>query len=310
MLVYHALEQHANSSLADAPFLVFEGREWTYKEFLDAIDPIGNWLIKELGIKKGEMVALDGGNSPEFLLLWLSLEAVGACVAFINCNLTAEPLVHCVKLCGTRYLLADSDVRQLVSPVEKELTSSNVKTLYYDPQFLAAFTDKAPLPLERRSGINPADPSCLIYTSGTTGLPKGTIASRAKMLMMRETKNILGLGPGDRMYTCLPLYHASALAVCCLPCLSSGATVVLSRKFSHKTFWPEVHASKATIIQYVGELCRYLLSAPPSPLDRGHCVKRVWGNGMRPDVWEPFRQRFGIESIYEFYAATDGMGLL
>lgn len=84
--------------------------------------------------------------------------------------------------------------------------------------------------------------------------------------------------------------------------------MVLSRKFSHKTFWPEVHASRATVVQYVGELCRYLLNAPPSPLDTGHQVRMAWGNGMRLDVWEPFRQRFGIEVIHEFYAATDGMG--
>lgn len=116
-----------------------------------------------------------------------------------------------------------------------------------------------------------------------------------------------GLKRGDRMYTCLPLYHASAQFICCIPCIATGATVVLSRKFSHSKFWPEVHASRATIIQYVGELCRYLLNAPPSPLDRGHRVRIALGNGMRPDVWEPFRQRFGIEVIHEFYAASDGM---
>jgi hypothetical protein len=34
----------------------------------------------------------------------------------------------------------------------------------------------------------------------------------------------------------------------------------------------------------------------------------AWGNGMRPDVWEPFRERFGIPVINELYAATDGLG--
>ena len=61
-------------------------------------------------------------------------------------------------------------------------------------------------------------------------------------------------------------------------------------------------------MQYVGELCRYLLNAPPSPLDKSHKVRMVFGNGMRPDVWETFRDRFGIPIINELYAATDGMG--
>ena len=61
-------------------------------------------------------------------------------------------------------------------------------------------------------------------------------------------------------------------------------------------------------MQYVGELCRYLLNAPESPLDKQNNVQMAWGNGMRPDVWETFRQRFGIPIINELYAATDGMG--
>ncbi|OTB07430.1 hypothetical protein M426DRAFT_318111 [Hypoxylon sp. CI-4A] len=307
--LYHMFEDHANGPTADSTFLVFEGREWTYAEFFKAIQPVGNWLMKDLGIKKDEMVALDGGNSPEFLLIWFALEAIGASVAFINCNLTAHSLVHCVKVAGARYLLADSDVHHLVSPVEEELTSAGTKTIYYSPASISALTDTEPLPAERRT-FKMTDISGLIYTSGSTGLPKATVITRLRGLLIRGAGNRLGLKPGTKMYTCLPLYHASAQGVCCLPCLSAGATMVLSRRFSHKTFWPEVHASGSEIIQYVGELCRYLVNAPASPLDRGHKVRMAWGNGMRPDVWEPFRQRFGIETIFEFYSATDGMGLL
>lgn len=305
---YHIFQDHANTPVGNLTFLLFEGREWTYTEFYEALQPIGNWLMKDLGIKKGEMVALDGGNSPEYLLLFFALEAIGACTAFINYNLTAQVLVHSVKVSGARYLLADSDIRQLVSPVEQELSSSGTQTLYYSPESLSKHTDKEPLPASCRTGASPTDAASLIYTSGTTGMPKGTIMTRGRYAGATQSRNLLGLKPGVRIYTCLPLYHASAQTVCCLPCIASGATLVLGRKFSHKTFWPEVRESKATIIQYVGELCRYLVNAPPSPLDRDHHVKMAWGNGMRPDVWEPFRQRFGIEVIYEFYAATDGMG--
>ncbi|XXH02654.1 hypothetical protein Hte_009036 [Hypoxylon texense] len=305
--IYHVFEDRANTPMGDSTFLIFEGREWTYRDFYNALQPVGNWLLG-LGIEKGEMVAVDGGNSPELLLLWFALEAIGAAVAFINCNLTGKALVHCVKISGARYLLADSDVRQLVSPAEDELAATGAQTIYYDTELFDTFTNTEPLPASRRTGVNLMDVAGLIYTSGTTGMPKGTVISRARYMMLPLTGGRFGLKPSDRMYTCLPFYHASAQSVCCLPCLATGATIVLSRKFSHKTFWPDVHASKATIIQYVGELCRYLLNAPPSPLDTGHEVRMAWGNGMRPDVWEPFRQRFGIEIIHEFYAATDGMG--
>jgi acyl-CoA synthetase (AMP-forming)/AMP-acid ligase II len=124
----------------------------------------------------------------------------------------------------------------------------------------------------------------------------------------RSVAQYLNLKPGDRMYTALPLYHGAGHGLCVTPSIHAGSAVILSRKFSHKTFWPEVHASDANIIQYVGELCRYLVNAPPHPLERKHKAHMAWGNGMRPDVWEAFRQRFNIPVINELYAATDGLG--
>jgi acyl-CoA synthetase (AMP-forming)/AMP-acid ligase II len=129
-----------------------------------------------------------------------------------------------------------------------------------------------------------------------------------ELLTGHSVVNYLNLKPTDRMYTCMPLYHGAAHGLCTTPCVHAGATIVLGRKFSHKTFWPEVAASDANIIQYVGELCRYLLNGPANPYERKHKVQMAWGNGMRPDVWEPFRERFNIPIINELYAATDGLG--
>ena len=86
--------------------------------------------------------------------------------------------------------------------------------------------------------------------------------------------------------------------------IQGRGTIVLGHKFKTQTFWDEVRDSKATCIQYVGEMCRYLLSAPPSSRDRDHCVTKAFGNGMRPDVWNRFRERFGIDTIAELDAAT------
>lgn len=290
-------------------FLEFEGRKWTYRQFYHTITPIGNWLLNDLNIQAGEIVAVDGGNSPEYVMLWLALEAIGAVPAFINCNLTAKPLIHSAKLCDSRYLIADTAQKPLVQPCENDLATEGIETLYFDEAFFKTLTDTTPLPESRRKNIDPQALACLIYTSGTTGMPKGTILTRGKEInLTRATAEYLGLKPGSRMYTCLPLYHGAAHGLCLAPMIGGGGTVILSRKFSHKTFWPEVHASKANIVQYVGELCRYLINAPPHPLERAHCVEMAWGNGMRPDVWEVFRQRFNIECINELYAATDGLG--
>lgn len=308
LLIYHLFEEHAHGPNANNLFLIFEERSWTYKQFFQDIQRVGNWLIG-LGIQKRELVAIDGGNSPEYLLVWFGLEAIGAYPSFVNCNLTSRPLVHCVKLCDARLLIADYAQKSLVQPCQDELKANGVQTVYYDADFIASLTDGTPTPEERRSDIRPDEITSLMYTSGTTGVPKGIIKRRGgELKTARTVSQYLKLKPGDRMYTALPLYHGTAHSLCITPSIFAGSTVILSQKFSHKTFWPEVRKSQANIVQYVGELCRYLVNASPSPLDKHHNVKMVWGNGMRPDVWEVFRQRFGIEIINELYAATDGVG--
>ena len=110
----------------------------------------------------------------------------------------------------------------------------------------------------------------------------------------------------------MPLYHSSAnlLGLCVV--LNAGCTLVIGRKFSTRNFWKDVRSQRATVVQYVGETLRYLLSAPPQVdpttgenLDRKHNVRIAFGNGLRPDVWNRFKDRFGVETIAEFYGATE-----
>ncbi|KAF2876891.1 hypothetical protein BDV95DRAFT_558013 [Massariosphaeria phaeospora] len=161
-------------------------------------------------------------------------------------------------------------------------------------------------PDSERNGQKRTDMALLIYTSGTTGLPKPAVMSWGKASSgSTYVANWVPYHKNSILYTSMPLYHSSAaiFGVCAI--LQAGSTLCLGKKFSHKTFWPEVRASKATVIQYVGETCRYLLAAPESPLDKDHCVHTAFGNGLRPDVWEPFKSRFEIPTICEFYAATE-----
>ena len=103
----------------------------------------------------------------------------------------------------------------------------------------------------------------------------------------------------------MPLYHSSASLLCLCSALASGTTISLGARFHRSQFWTDVRDTNATVIQYVGETCRYLLSAPPSPLDTQHRVRCAFGNGLRPDVWPRFKTRFAIDTITEFYAATE-----
>ena len=92
-----------------------------------------------------------------------------------------------------------------------------------------------------------------------------------------------------------------------MTCIMAGVSLAVGKGFSVRNFWRDVRDSESTFIVYVGETARYLLAAPPSPLDKEHKVRCMYGNGLRPDVWLRFRERFGVPEVAEFFNSSEGM---
>lgn len=326
---FYTLERWAlDPAHASRPFLLFEGKTWTYRQAYDIVLQYGNYFLEELNVQKDEVVALDMVNSEVFIWCWLGLWSIGAKPAFINYNLKERPLLHCLKTSSARIVLVDPQIAsnfddrvimELASPNFRPPTDKSpggaIEILLFDAPLRARVESISNPPTRHpdslRSDQKRADMAILIYTSGTTGLPKPAVVSWAKAgLASRFCGRWLPLTQQDVMYTCMPLYHSSAAVLCFGSVLNTGATLSLGARFHRTKFWDDVRATKATVIQYVGETCRYLLSAPPSPLDKKHNVRIAFGNGLRPDVWPVFKQRFGIEQVNEFYAATEGPAAL
>jgi acyl-CoA synthetase (AMP-forming)/AMP-acid ligase II len=179
LLVCHLIEDHALQN-PDNLFLEFEDRSWTYAQFYSDIQRVGNWLMKDLGIQKGELVAIDGPNSPEYLLVWFAVDAIGAAMSFINCNLTGTALTHCVKLCDARFLIAERSVEALVEPCKEELREKGCEIVYYDQQWLEGLRDQTPIPRERSKAIKSGDLKGLIYTSGSRSNLHCVVGKRRK----------------------------------------------------------------------------------------------------------------------------------
>lgn len=89
--------------------------------------------------------------------------------------------------------------------------------------------------------------------------------------------------------------------------LISGMSLAIGKGFSVRNFWSDVHDSESTFFIYVGETARYLLAAPPSSLDKDHKVRCMYGNGLRPDVWLRFRERFNVPEVGEFFNSSEGV---
>jgi citronellyl-CoA synthetase len=147
-----------------------------------------------------------------------------------------------------------------------------------------------------------------IYTSGTTGLPKAAVLSNRRYLQSAALAHqaLYRCSEQDRFYICLPLYHGTGLMIGVGPAFCSGASMFIRRKFSASNFLPEVREHNTNLLVYIGELCRYLMNTPAKPDDADNPLHTMTGNGMRPDVWMGFKERFGIKRISEFYGASEG----
>lgn len=117
---------------------------------------------------------------------------------------------------------------------------------------------------------------------------------------------MLGLKKKDVIYNALPLYHTAGGMVGVGNVLLRGLTMAMRTKFSASNFWSDCIRYKCTVAQYIGELCRYLLSAPARPEDTQHNVRMMFGNGLRPQIWKEFVARFVIPQIGELYGSTEG----
>uniref|UniRef100_A0AAX7U1W6 long-chain-fatty-acid--CoA ligase n=1 Tax=Astatotilapia calliptera TaxID=8154 RepID=A0AAX7U1W6_ASTCA len=87
---------------------------------------------------------------------------------------------------------------------------------------------------------------------------------------------------------------------------TTGATLVLKKKFSASQFWNDCRKHDVTIFQYIGELCRYLCNQTKTELDKVHKVRMGVGNGLHQDVWQEFQSRFGKIKMCEVYGSTEG----
>ena len=110
------------------------------------------------------------------------------------------------------------------------------------------------------------------------------------------------------MYNCLPLYHGTGLMIGLTAAFHAGASTVLRRRLSVSAFWEDIRKYDCTCFVYIGEFIRYLMSPPPTSKDKQNNIRAIVGNGLRPDIWLDFKERFGIERIGEFYGASEGNG--
>ncbi|XP_057657850.1 long-chain fatty acid transport protein 1-like isoform X1 [Diorhabda carinulata] len=294
----------------------FEDEAWTFKQVDNFSNKVGNYFLS-IGFKKGETVALLLENRPEFVAIWLGLGKIGIVTALINTNLRTKSLENCISIVGAEALIFGSDFVKAVTDIHPNL--EGIRLFQFDTidspnQVQNAIDLKNVLTdfsndLDDRflQGQSVKDILLYVYTSGTTGLPKAAKITHSRFIFMAcSIYNVMELTENDIFYNPLPLYHSSGGVMSLGLCLIFGLTMVVRKKFSASNFWKDCIKYNCTASNYIGETCRYILEAHKGQKILDHKVKKMYGNGLKKDIWEKFLKAFNNPRMYEGYGSTEG----
>lgn len=297
--------------------IYFENRTVTYKEWDNAANRYARWAVDH-GVKKGDVVALLMENRPEFLFAWVGLARIGAISALINTNLHSQTLAHCLITakpkhlilgaeCAENYISAAAHVNFHLPVWVEGGALDGARDL--SSEISAQSSDS--LPYSIAGGFTAKETCFYIFTSGTTGRPKAARLTHYRVInIMNAFSAAAGAKSSDRIYIAMPLYHSAGGVAGLGTTLTVGGSIIIRRQFSVAAFWDDCVDYEATMFQYIGEICRYLLNYPQTTSERRHKIRVCVGNGLRPDIWQDFKERFRIPKILEFYGATEGNVLL
>lgn len=287
------------------PALVFEGQSLSYHELDEKSNRVANGLLN-LGISRGDRVALFLPNIPPFIVAYLGIQKVGAVVVSINSALKTEEVKFILKDSGATAIVTTAIMRDNVPTADlPQLNSILIAEgeAKADIALSQLMADASP----ERQAVDMAqdDPAAILYTSGTTGFPKGVMLSHGNLITTaRSSISTFRMQPEDKMLLCLPLFHSFGLTTVLNPCLEAGATLVLQREFFTE---PVIEAiANQQITTFFGVPTLYITLYNQAKPDQMRSVHRyISGAATLPlEIGKQWHEKFGI-IINELYGSTE-----
>jgi carnitine-CoA ligase len=284
----------------DKVFLYFGEQEVTYREFDKNINRAANVFLNS-GVRKGDRVCFFLPNCPEFLYGWFGLAKIGAILVPINTNYKTEETRYILQHSEANTLLVHVSLKGVVEKIRLETPSLK--------NFLSLGEEKESdgyLPFEealrnvptnlRPTDVGEEDLCEIMYTSGTTGPSKGVMMTHKYWIINGYGySHPMDVKPQDRLFTCLPLFHANAQGYSTLGALTGGASLILAERFSATKFWDQIRHYRATIFNFIGAMLTILSKQPESERDRDHHVRAAYGSPALERTFQQYmEQRFGI----------------
>jgi crotonobetaine/carnitine-CoA ligase len=289
------------------PFLSFGDQIWTYAEFAGEVGRAAAGL-RRLGVGPGHRVALFLPNLPEFLFVWFAIAVLRAIAVPVNPAFRPAEAAYPLRHSEPSLVVAARDLGETLEPAMAQAGLA-CPVVWVDVHGLPLEGEGAGWP--DPSAAAPDDVACLIYTSGTTGPPKAVMQTQRNYVLTGEGfSRWLRLNAEDRIMTPLPLFHVNAQAYSTMGALAAGASLILLPRFSVSRFWDQARGSRATEANVLGSMLMMLWKQPPSPADRRHQLRLLYGAPVPGEIRREFEARFGVALIEGFGMSECTYGLI
>ncbi len=313
LTIVRRLEQLADTC-GDQLFLEFaDGTDdvsWTYSEFEKQVNQFAAFLSR-LGVRKGDMVHLQLGNCPEFLISFFGAVRLGAVVVPVNPSASYDDVAYVISHAECSLSIIESSCAEIVLSA-LDLSPDIRQVICFGPRVLGTidFEDYKSSPATRVEPlyqVNDSDLVAILYTSGTTGWPKGVMITHRNLLFVGDAvSGYLRIRPSDRWLVSLPLFHINALGYSAMSVLSSGSSMTLMPEFSTEAWIRQVSSSAVTLSSLFAVHCRQLLSAEDG--DSSECLKSlrtiVFAQNLQGSERSELTRRFGAATL-QIYGMTE-----
>jgi carnitine-CoA ligase len=260
--------------------------------------------LQRRGVGAGDRIHVHLPNRPEFLLVWFAAARLGASIVPTNLASVAAEIAYVLEHSGACMSVTDAEGR---GPTDAawEATGTHRPVLECEADGLMDLTEGRPLvPLP----ANDAE-LAVMYTSGTTSRPKGVRITHANYVYVGEVvAGHLRMRSDDRVLIVLPLFHANAQYYTTMSVLVTGATIILSRRFSASRFFEQAIAHGATLSSLFSAPMRMILAKEPAPhWQRTPLRAIIFGQSLSPRELARWDELAGVP-IFQIYGMTETIG--